>query len=122
MSDEKPRQDLRVRTKAFALCVIKLCEKLPSNRAGRILGDQVFRSATSVAANYREAYRARSKAEFISKMGDSQKELEETILWFELLAESGTVAAAKLRLLLAEADELMAILATIIKNSRNSGT
>ena len=121
MSDEKPRQDLRVRTKAFALRVIKLCEKLPSNRAGRILGDQVFRSATSVAANYREAYRARSKAEFISKMGDSQRELEESILWFELLAESGTVAAAKLRLLMAEANELMAIFATIIKNSRNSG-
>ena len=122
MSDEKPRQDLRVRTKAFALRVIKLCEKLPANRAGRILGDQVFRSATSVAANYREAYRARSKAEFISKMGDSQRELEETILWFELLVESGTVAAAKLRLLMAEANELMAIFATIIKNSRNSGS
>ena len=122
MSDEKPRQDLRVRTKAFALRVIKLCEKFPANRAGRILGDQVFRSATSVAANYREAYRARSKAEFISKMGDSQRELEETILWFELLVESGTVAAAKLRLLMAEANELMAIFATIIKNSRNSGS
>lgn len=119
MSDEKPRQDLRVRKKAFALSVIKLCEMLPSNRAGRILGDQVFRSATSVAPNYREAYRARSRAESISKMGDSQKELEETILWFELLAESGTVGEAKLRLLMAEANELMAIFATIIKNSRN---
>ncbi len=121
MSDEIPRQDLRLRTKAFALRVIKLCEKLPSNRAGRILGDQVFRSATSVAPNYREAYRARSKAEFISKMGDSQKELEEAILWFELLSDSGTVAAAKLRLLMAEADELMAIFSAIIKSSRSNG-
>ncbi|MBI5773393.1 MAG: four helix bundle protein [Verrucomicrobia bacterium] len=118
MSDEKPRQDLRLRTKKFALRIIKMCEKLPSNRAGRILGDQVFRSGTSVAANYREAYRARSKAEFISKLGDSQKELEETILWLELLGDSGTMKPARLTLLLNECNELMAIFSSIIKSSR----
>src|SRR4030095_9219168 len=118
MKDEKPRQDLRLRTKRFALRIIKMCESLPNSRAGRILGDQVFRSGTSVAANYREAFRARSRAEFISKLGDCQKELEETILWIELLADSGTVKPKKLSLLLREADELMAIVSTIIKNSR----
>ena len=121
MSDEKPRQDLRLRTKQFALRVIKMCDTLPSSRKGRILGDQVFRSATSVAANYREAYRARSRAEFISKLGDSQKELEETILWFELLSDSETIKPAKLTLLQNEANELMAIFSSIIKNTRAGG-
>lgn len=117
MRDEKSRQDLRLRTKKFALRIIKMCEKLPSNRAGRILGDQVFRSGTPVAANYREAYRARSRAEFISKLGDCQKELEETILWLELLGDSGTVKPVRRALLLKECDELMAIFSSIIKSS-----
>ncbi|MBI5802354.1 MAG: four helix bundle protein [Verrucomicrobia bacterium] len=119
MSDERPRQDLRLRTKKFALRVITMCGELPNTRPGRILGDQVFRSGTSVAANYREAYRARSRAEFIAKLGDCQKELEETILWFELLAESGTMKPALLVSLLQESDELMAIFASIIKSSRD---
>ncbi len=119
MSDERPRQDLRLRTKEFALRVITMCGELPSTRPGRILGDQVFRSGTSVAANYREAYRARSRAEFIAKLGDCQKELEETVLWFELLGESGTMKPELLVALLQEADELMAIFASIIKSSRN---
>jgi four helix bundle protein len=120
MNDEKqtPRPDLRLRTKQFALRIIRMSLFLPENRVGRILGDQVLRSATSVAANYREAYRARSRAELISKCGDSQKELEETILWLELLADSGTVKAKKLALLQQEADELMAIFSRIIKSSR----
>jgi len=122
MREGKPRQDLRLRTKRFALRIIKMCEALPDSRAGRILGDQVFRSGTSVAANYREAYRARSRAEFISKLGDCRKELEETILWFELLGDSDTVKPTKLTLLLQEADELMAIFTSMIKNSRNGSS
>ena len=118
MSDEKPRQDLRLRTKQFALRIIKMCAVLPNSRAGRKLGDQVFGSGTSVAANYREAYRARSRAEFISKLGDCQKEMEETILWLELLGESGTLNPKKLSALMLEADELMAIFSAIIKNSK----
>ena len=106
MGDERPPEDLRVRTKKFALRIIKMCSALPETRSGRILGNQVFRSGTSVGANYREAYRARSRAEFISKMGESQKELEETIYWMELLAESSTVTLKKMTLLLREADEL----------------
>jgi len=118
MSDKKPRQDLRLRTKKFALRIITMCESLPDSRAGRILGDQIFRSGTSVAANYREAYRARSRAEFISKPGDCRKELEETMLWLELLGESGTLNPKKLSALMLEADELMAIFSAIIKNSK----
>ena len=122
MREERPRQDLRLRTKRFALRIIKMCETLPDSRAGRILGDQVFRSGTSVAANYREAYRARSRAEFISKLGDCRKELEETVLWFELLADSETVKPKRLALLLQEADELMAIFSSMIKSSRNGSS
>ncbi len=122
MSYEGEKQDLRVRTKLFALRIIKMCGTLPNSREGRILGDQIFRSGTSVGANYREAYRARSKAEFISKLGDSQKELEETIYWMELLLETGTVKEKKMALLLAEADELMAIISAIIKSSRSSSS
>jgi four helix bundle protein len=118
MKTDKPLQDLRQRTKQFALRIIKMCESLPNNRAGRILGDQVFRSGTSVGANYREAYRARSRTEYISKLGDSQKEFEETIYWMELLAESGMVKTLRLRLLFAEADELMAIFSATIKSSK----
>jgi four helix bundle protein len=119
MKDEKPRQDLRLRTKTFAFRIIKMCASLPRTREGRILGDQVFRSSTSVAANYREAYRARSRAEFVSKLGDCQKELEETIPWIELLGDSGTTKVSKLSLLLQEADELMVIFSSMIKTSRN---
>ena len=119
MKDEKPRQDLRLSTKRFALRIIKMCEAFPNSQTGRILGDQVFRSGTSVAANYREAFRARSRAEFISKLGDCQKELEETILWIELLGDSGTVKPSKLSLLLREADELMAIFSAMVKSSRS---
>ena len=119
MNDGKPRQDLRLRTKKFALRIITMCESLPDSRKGRILGDQIFRSGTSVAANYRESYRARSRAEFISKLGDCRKELEETMLWLELLGDSDTVKSAKLSLLLHEADELMAVFSSMIKSSRN---
>ena len=119
MNDEPP-MELRTRTKQFALRVIRMCEELPADRKGRILGDQIFRSGTSVGANYREAYRARSRAEFIAKLGDSQRELEETIYWLELLVESGAFPAAKLQLLHGEADELMAIFAASLKTARTS--
>ena len=119
MSDEPPH-DLRVRTKQFALRIIKMCEKLPASRDGRIIGDQVFRAGTSVGANYREAYRARSRAEFVSKLGDAQKELEETIYWLELLAESGTVKPALLQLLFEEANQLMAIFSASLNTARRT--
>lgn len=120
MKAEAERQDLRARTKAFALRIIAMCEAMPRGRRGRILGDQIFRSGTSVGANYREAFRARSRAEFISKLGDSQKELEETIYWLEIIADSNTMKPARLALLHKEADELMAIFTSILKSTKQS--
>ena len=88
-------QDLKPRTKAFALRIIRMYSKLPrSSPVAQVLGKQVLRSGTSVGANHREASRSRSKAEFISKIGDCLKEIEETEYWLELLADSGCIASA----------------------------
>src|SRR6478736_1113127 len=101
--------DLRDRTKAFALRVIKMYSALPKTEEARVLGKQVLRSGTSVGANYREAHRSRSKAEFISKIGDSLKEADETLYWLELLPEENILPARRLTPLVAEANELVAI-------------
>jgi four helix bundle protein len=115
MKDEK---DLRSRTKAFALRIIALYETLPRSGSAQVLGHQVLRSGTSVGANYREACRGRSNAEFVSKIGDSLKELEETSYWLELLADSGAVRPMKLAALLDETSQLTAILTSIAKKVR----
>ena len=97
MRDEKtPPVDLSVRTKEFALRVIRLYCSLPKNTQAQVLGKQVLRSGTSVGANFREAKRSRSKSEFIAKIGDCLKELDETAYWLELLVESGIISAAKM--------------------------
>ena len=112
-------QDLKPRTKAFALRVIKMYSKLAKNdTVGQVLGKQVLRSGTSVGANYREASRSRSKPEFISKTGDCLKEIEETEYWLELLVDSGCVAPAKMAPLLDETRQLIAIFTTINKNAK----
>ena len=112
-------QELKPRTKAFALRVINMYSKLPKhNVVAQTLGRQVLRSATSVGANYREAGRGRSKAEFIAKIGDSLKEVEETEYWLELLVDSGCVSTAKMANLLDEARQLTAIFTTIDKRAR----
>ena len=113
-------EELKRRTSAFALATIKLCNALPRSSVGRVLGDQVLRSATSVGANYREAFRGRSDAEFIAKMGDCLRELEETAYWFELLVDSGTVEPKRLEPLRQECDELTALFVSIIKRKRAS--
>lgn len=90
MSAEKKLSiDLSVRTKSFALRVIRLYSSLPKTTVAQTLGKQVLRSGTSVGANYREANRSRSRIEFIAKIGDCLKELDETAYWLDLLAESG---------------------------------
>ena len=115
----EPPQDLKPRTKAFALRVIKIYSKLPKNDpVAQVLGKQVLRSGTSVGANYREASRARSKPEFISKTGDCLKEIEETEYWLELLVDSGCVSAPKMAALLDETRQLIAIFTTINKRSK----
>ena len=113
---EKP-QDLKPRTKTFALRVIRMYSKLPKNdTVAQVLGKQVLRSGTSVGANYREASRGRSKAEFISKIGDCLKEIEEIEYWLELLVDSGCVSTTKMADLLDETRQLIAIFTTIDKN------
>src|ERR1700693_2103348 len=94
--DEEP-QHLKSRTKEFALRIIRMYSALPKNdTVAQVLGKQVLRSGTSVGANYREASRGRSKAEFISKIGDCLKEIEETEYWLELLVDSGCVPGAQM--------------------------
>ena len=113
-----PQKDLRERTKSFALRTIRMFVTLPKTTEARVLGKQVLRSGTSIGANYREAYRGRSKAEFISKCGDCLREIEETAYWLELLVDGGIVAASKLAPLRQEIDELTAIFVTIVKHSK----
>jgi four helix bundle protein len=117
---QKDENDLRARTKAFALRTIRMFSKLPRSFEAQHLGKQVLRSGTSVGANYREACRARSKAEFISKCGDSLRELDETAYWFELLVDGEIVSAAKLSALRQECDELTAIFVTILKRAKEN--
>ncbi|MDR3406167.1 MAG: four helix bundle protein [Chthoniobacter sp.] len=118
MKDEG--SDLRERTKTFALRVIKMFTALPKSEEARVLGRQVLRSGTSVGANYREAQRSRSKAEFIAKIGDCLKELDETSYWLELLVDGGIVPSAKLSALRDECEQLLAIFTTISKKSKST--
>ena len=105
-------EELRQRTKSLALRVYKLCESLQQNgNSGRILSNQLLRSATSVAANYRAVGRARSKAEFISKIGIVVEEMDETVFWLEFLVETKLVNGNRMHELTCEANELLAIFA-----------
>jgi four helix bundle protein len=111
-------EELKLRTKQFALRVIKLVEALPKNKIGDVLGKQILRSATSVAANYRAACRARSKADFISKIAIVEEEADESLFWLELIAESGLMNTERLKDLTKEADELTAIFTATAKQNR----
>lgn len=115
MKDEK---DLKTRTKSFALRVLRMYAALPKSVEAQVMGKQVLRSGTSVGANYREAYRSRSDAEFIAKIGDCLKELDETQYWLELLIESNIASQEKLAGLQDETNQLLAIFTTISKNAK----
>ena len=104
-------EEMKKRTKQFALRIITMRKALPKTDEAKILGNQVLRSGTSVAANYRAVCRARSKAEFISKMGVVVEEADETVLWLKLIVDSGIVKSDKMNSLLTEANELLAIFA-----------
>ena len=112
---------LRARTKQFAVRIVRLFRSLPKNDEAWIVGRQVLRAGTSVAANYRAVCRARSRAEFISKMGVAVEEADETIFWLELLVETGMVPRVRMQKLLAEANELLAILAASQRTARAGG-
>ena len=114
----RPEQ-LRIRTKQFALRVLKMFQALPKSDEARVIGRQVLRSGTSVGANYRAVCRARSRKEFISKLAVVIEEADETVFWFELLIEGGIVPGRRLAALLAEAVELLAIFAASSRTAKN---
>jgi len=118
-NQETERVDFRVRTKESALRVIRLFCALPKRVEVDVIGKQVLRSGTSVGANFREAHRARSDAEFLSKVGDCLKELEETCYWLELLVEGEIVPLNLLAALQDECNQLIAILTTISKKVKH---
>ena len=111
-------EELKRRTKKFGLDVIGLVESLPSTQTGKVIGNQLLRSALSVGANYRAACRGRSKADFISKVGITIEETDESQHWLETLGDAGLAQQGKLKPLIKEADELVAILAASAKTAR----
>jgi len=116
--DDVRDYDLKLRTKQFALRIIRLYEKLPLSTVAQVVGKQILRSGTSVGAHYREASRSRSRAEFISKIEVGLQELEETGYWLELLVESNIVQEGELNSLLKESSELNAILTACVKKAK----
>lgn len=113
-------EDLPQRTKRFALRVVRLYKSLPKSDDARILGKQILRSGTSVGANYRAACRARSRAEFVAKLGIVLEEADETVFWLELMRDSGVFPEAKLADLVKEANELVSIFVTSIRTAKGS--
>ena len=110
--------ELRDRTKRFALRVIRMYGQLPKTVEAQVLGRQVLRSGTSVAANYREACRARSDSELVAKLGQVEQELDETMLWLELLVEAGIVTEKRMAALLSECEELIKMTVAAIKTTK----
>lgn len=113
-------ENLKNRTKIFALETIRLAETLSRGKTTDIIGKQLMRSGTSVGANYRAACRAKSSADFISKMGTVEEEIDETMYWMELLVESGALKLNNIESLMKEANELLAITVSSIKTARES--
>jgi len=102
-------EEMKTRTKQFAKQIIKLCRLLPKNREGRLIGNQLFRAGTSVAANYRAACRARSRAEFIAKLGIVEEEADESLFWLELIQELKLCQDNLVPSLLKEGNEILSI-------------
>jgi len=112
------RDDFKKRTKEYSLRVIRLVESLPEDRVSRILGDQLLRAGTSVGANYRSSIRAKSRADFISKMNIVEEECDESLYWMEILVDVGKVRADRLAALMKEGNEIVAIVVASIKTAR----
>jgi four helix bundle protein len=115
-------ENLKQRTRKFALDIINLVEALPNDRVSSVLGNQLLRSGTSVAANYRSATRAKSPADFIAKMGIVEEESDEAFLWMDLLEASGRLHPTKAQPLIQEAGELTAISVASIRTARRTTT
>ncbi len=111
-------EDLKIRTKKFALRIVKLVESLPKTPTARVIGNQLLRCGTSVAANYRASCRAKSKADFISKMGTVEEESDESAFWIEMLVDTDLVKETKVMDLLNEAEQLTKIFVSSINTAR----
>jgi len=111
--------DLRARTKQFALRTVRLFGRLPTTSEAQVIGKQLLRSGTSVAANYRESCRARSDAEMLAKLGIVEQELDESILWLELLGDAEILRAELLQDILDEAEQLLRMTVSSIKTLKS---
>jgi four helix bundle protein len=115
-------EDLKKRTRAFALRIIRLAESLPNTPTAKVIRNQMLRCGPSVGANYRAACRAKSKPDFVSKMGTVEEEADETIYWMELLIDAEIVKRSRIADLLDEADQILSIVITSIKTAKGSRT
>lgn len=111
---------LKVRTKEFALRVLRLYRSLPHTEEARVIGRQLIRSGTSIGANYRAACRGRSRAEFAAKLGFVLEEADETVFWLELIQDASIVPREKLSALTKEANELVAIIAASLRTVKGA--
>jgi four helix bundle protein len=114
------REEMKSRTKTFANRVVRLCSALPANWVAQTLGKQLLRSGTSVGANYRAVCRAKSNADFINKLRVVEEEADESLFWMELLVDNNLVKASRLRDLMKEANEILAIVVSSAKTARSS--
>ncbi len=113
-------EQLKERMKRFAVSIIRLADKLPVGRAASVVANQMVRSGTSAGANYRAACRARSKADFISKMGIVEEELDETLYWLEVSLEAGLLSRGETGDLMQEGDELLKIVVSSIRTAKRN--
>src|ERR1039458_2037863 len=114
------REEMKSRTKAYANRIVKLCSALPNNWAAQTLGKQLLRSGTSVGANYRAVCRAKSSADFINKLRIVEEECDESLFWMELLVENNLIKPSRLKELMKEGDEILAIVVASAKTTRAS--
>lgn len=113
-------ENLKERTQRFAIEIVRLVEKIPGNQIANVLGNQLLKAGTSVGANYRAACRAKSKADFIFKMSIVEEETDEVLYWLELLLEAKLLNRTQIQHLMAEANEIIAMVVSSIKTARNN--
>ena len=120
MEADNNKPQLKPRTKQFAIRTLRLVEALPATRTADIIGRQLLRSALSVGSNYRAACRARSRADFVSKMGIVEEEIDECLYWMEMLIEGGAMKQERLEPLMSEAGEIAAMVVASIRTARRN--
>lgn len=115
-------EQMKLRTKAYAIRIVSLVEALPNTRTCSRLGQQLLDAGTSVGANYRAACRAKSRADFINKLRIVEEECDETLYWMEVLIETGNLKASRVQDLMSEGKQILAIVVASAKTARSSNT